>query len=923
MLKAVSRQSVALSFETNKREFASDLAAPVFVGLLCTLWLPLIHTVAWALAYSAVLVLSRADQARWAVVGITPPQWAMCLHGAAVGGAYSILPWVLVLHPSSAANVVGMVMVYAGALRGAQNFGYGRWAGIASTTPFLLPAVTPLGLGFINTPTAETGFAFLSCLSLFVYIAVMAAQQYELRAQLLDAVEDATTRQRGLESEKRFAEQILNTPLVSLAVLDRDLRFKTISPRFAERMKIDAKAGLGQTMAEAMPWAPPSWPIAQRRALQGERSREEAEPYRRPDGSLGWANWECQPWRDETGAIAGVILCGLDVTAIMEARQSAERSAELLRLALQGARSAVFELDLVTPSVSYQSQTELVVGRPMTIADFDIDGSDTFFDADKAEIKDLFTRAIKGEITLSEHRIKRHGDHAEVYLRNTYSVIKGASGRTERVVVMMTDITQQRQRETAVAAYLADAERVLDSRRALLATVARELELPPTPDEETETPRATAIGPGEERLDVMAAQLSRMLREIGARDAALKEMITALSEARHEAEASNASKSAFVANMSHELRTPLNAIIGYSEILMETAEADNRAEDMADLRRVLGAAKRLLALINEILDLSKIEAGRLELEKAQFDVADLVQSAAETVLPSAHANGDEVRVVIEEGIGSALGDGFRLSQCLLNLMSNAVKFTKDGTITVAARRERTPNGDWLVIGVSDTGIGISPQAQAKIFKPFTQADASTTRSFGGTGLGLTITKRLIEMMGGVIELESMPGEGSCFTLRVPANASEAHTASPVPAGRKATGGPTILLIDPDPLASDLAARAFARLGFHCETQATRSDAEEALNQISPALVILDVCLTEGQSEGEALLQWLTEKGAAPVLVVSAAEDRQRFMALGACASLVKPVGREHLCAAALQYAKRSEALSAPQATAPEYSAKAG
>jgi CheY-like chemotaxis protein/two-component sensor histidine kinase len=295
----------------------------------------------------------------------------------------------------------------------------------------------------------------------------------------------------------------------------------------------------------------------------------------------------------------------------------------------------------------------------------------------------------------------------------------------------------------------------------------------------------------------------------------------------------------------------------------------------------------------------------MELERAPFDVAAMIHAAADTVRPSAQANGNIVEVHVSEDVGEAVGDGFRLSQCVLNLLSNAAKFTKNGVVTLSARREAFAGQDWLVFDVADTGIGISREAQSKIFKPFTQADASTTRAFGGTGLGLTITKRIIDLMGGTIELESEPGKGSRFSLRAPARTlSTAAPAAPAPPAPRphAKQGPLALIIDPDALDSDLAVRALSRLGFQCERRSSPEEALTAAQTLGPALIVLDLCL-EG---GEALLRRLAEGAAAPVVVVSASDDRQRALSLGACASLVKPVSRERLCAAALQFARRHD-----------------
>jgi signal transduction histidine kinase len=235
-------------------------------------------------------------------------------------------------------------------------------------------------------------------------------------------------------------------------------------------------------------------------------------------------------------------------------------------------------------------------------------------------------------------------------------------------------------------------------------------------------------------------------------------------KSRQLAEASQ-HKSQFLANMSHELRTPLNAIIGVSEMLRE--DADALKQDTEPLDRVLGAGRHLLALINDILDLSKIEAGRMELQLEDFALAPLIDGVVKTIEPLAAKNENRVAVNCDGAIGRLHADQMRLRQALLNLMSNANKFTERGTISVDARHGQENGRDWITIAVADAGIGMTPEQMGKLFQEFSQADASTTRKYGGTGLGLAISKRFCEMMGGDITVESEPGKGSVFTVRLP------------------------------------------------------------------------------------------------------------------------------------------------------------
>jgi signal transduction histidine kinase len=260
----------------------------------------------------------------------------------------------------------------------------------------------------------------------------------------------------------------------------------------------------------------------------------------------------------------------------------------------------------------------------------------------------------------------------------------------------------------------------------------------------------------------------RLRDTVAARTAELIALAQNQTELTARAEAANTAKSQFLANMSHELRTPLNAIIGYSEMMVEDAADQPDSVGALDAQRVINAAKHLLVLINDILDISKIDAGRIDLERSPFLAADVVRSAVDAVKPTAAANSVALRVVLAPDIGEGDGDAFKIKQCLLNLLANAVKFSKGGEVVVRGRREHRDQRDWLVFDVIDTGIGMSAEHVARLFKPFMQADATMTRRFGGTGLGLAITQRFARLMGGDVVVRSVLGKGSTFRFYVPA-----------------------------------------------------------------------------------------------------------------------------------------------------------
>jgi signal transduction histidine kinase len=240
-------------------------------------------------------------------------------------------------------------------------------------------------------------------------------------------------------------------------------------------------------------------------------------------------------------------------------------------------------------------------------------------------------------------------------------------------------------------------------------------------------------------------------------------------KAKEIAEAANKTKSLFLANMSHELRTPLNAILGYAEMLQEeAAERKLEGEFDADLAKINSAGKQLLAIINDILDLSKIEAGKMELFLETFDLAKMIDEVASTVRPMVEKNENTLYIQCTPDLGVMHADQLKVRQCLFNLLANAVKFTREGKITLEVDRQSMGGSGWIVFRVTDTGIGMSPQQIDKLFKDFTQADPSITRNFGGTGLGLVLTRRFCQIMGGDVTVYSVLGKGSVFTIKLPA-----------------------------------------------------------------------------------------------------------------------------------------------------------
>ena len=399
------------------------------------------------------------------------------------------------------------------------------------------------------------------------------------------------------------------------------------------------------------------------------------------------------------------------------------------------------------------------------------------------------------------------------------------------------------------------------------------------------------------------------ITELKQREDELNESIIAQNKAREEADRANEAKSQFLANMSHELRTPLNAVIGLTEMLKEDAEDDENEDYLEPLDRIHVSSRHLLSLINDVLDLSKIEAGKVELHFEEFSISELVKDVVNTSNTLIEKNNNQLITEVNIDNDIIVSDFIRVKQIFFNLVSNAAKFTSDGEIKISLRRVETGNKEHLEISVSDSGIGMSQEQIGKLFEAFTQADSSTTRQYGGTGLGLSITRHLCRMLGGDVSVKSEEGVGTCFTATVLTDRPDGEQKEDLSSGvlqtpsgikpsileNRLTKNISILVIDDDPTIRELMERHLNRAGYKVILADGGKSGIEIARKQNPDAIVLDILMPEfdGWSVLRALKADPLTQGI-PVVMASILDERNRGFSLGAADYLSKPVDRDSL-----------------------------
>lgn len=675
---------------------------------------------------------------------------------------------------------------------------------------------------------------------------------------------------------------------MSAARLDKNLAFVWASETWISGFGLQHKDLIGRSIFEVIPMIPPHWREAYRQALAGHSSKGERDLYvRHSDGKRGWLRWNVSGWRNGDGEIDGVLIIGEDMSALVEAQVAAERVAERANLALELVQGGVWEADFKRDRATASPHMARILGRDLP-ARISETASQEWIHPDDRHIPGAQADLLRKHDDRADYEVRTLQPDGEVrWIRNIMQGQRSAAGDLERLLLVCIDITERKRADDNLHRAMTRVEAAVAAKQALLGRLGREAQQP------TSFELFHTVSGAGESFEMMAARLEGLLAEFDARDAAIVQLVDDLAAARSAAEEASLAKSQFLANVSHELRTPLNAVIGYAELLEEDLVAADHPTGPDDLRRIQNAARQLLSLINEILDLSKIEAGRLDLEEIETDFQQIAAEAADMIAPAVNKNANVLALAIADDVPHGLADAGKVRQCVVNLLANAAKFTNGGEIHLDMRLSAC--GAFVSFTVRDTGIGMSAEQMSRLFEAFVQADASTTRRFGGTGLGLAITRRLARAMGGDVTVDSKPAEGSCFTLTVPLRATAATPSIERIAQAHADDTPAVLLvIEDESSARDLIRRQAPERFQLCEAR-TGAEAIAAARALAPDAIVLDIGLPD--MSGWEVLESLRADPVTcdtPVIVLTGLAERREALARGAVAHFTKPADRTAL-----------------------------
>jgi PAS domain S-box-containing protein len=887
------------------------VAGGATAALTGSLW-----AVVWSVATTLMIWIDIAGMNRILKLGSsTNPavsETTMLLTGIVLVCLFVTLPIWMLLTFEYPFVMASMALFTSGATRSAPMFAISARVGAAYYAPFILiPTAALLWDGITNHERSIGGHLLailaLTCCMFYIWRSWLTRHSAELA---LDAARSEAVGQRDIASRDAMVSRLLfQHTIMRAALFDTEGRFIAVNASWLRAIRKNEADVIGRTMLEVTPNLEPEWHDAIAQALGGHTTQVEGYQLKSPDRSRVFLDWEVQPWRTSEGRIGGAVAYAQDVTEVHLARAAASAKQNRLELALKASKAFIWEIDYLKRTVTHDDDAVAFFGYAPT---FEILHSkpEAFChpdDFDRVKRQAIHVLSNGGYARMDHRRLLSDGTVG--WVRTELAPTKNSDGVQSRIVMLTRDVSEEMAWQEKLALMMGRAQAGLSEKRKLLEElcgVALPFYSAPAHATQADIGSINVADTMENTFNQLFAGLDQILLEIDERDIALTAAVQQLQDARSSAEAANIAKSQFLANMSHELRTPLNSIIGYTEILLEDAEHEGRRDAAKDAEKVQKSATHLLHLINDILDLSKIEAGKMDITTEPTLLNDLLTDIYMSAEPLAAAKNNRLKIKIGCERTLALTDGFRLRQCILNLVSNACKFTQHGDIILALGIDDSEeNRAWFEISVKDTGIGMSPDQLGRLFRPFSQADGSTTRKYGGTGLGLALTRDLIRLLGGDVHVESDVGLGSTFTLRIPVFGLEARDVEITPAGDH--NAAVILIVDDEPVGRELTLRSASSLGLSVASAETGRAALAYCEAHEVALIVLDLELPDMNGyEVLASLRANQKTRAIPTLIVSIDDDRRKSMSLGAQEHLAKPCPSAILTAAIARLARQSD-----------------